>query len=430
MPTTPTISVPHPVSETPTAPDLSFRGALKIPAFRNLWIGQAISQLGDALYYLVFLFMIDKLTGNALIVGLAGAADTLPFLGLALYAGVIADRMDRRRILLLCDVISAVVLLLFAILVFFNPKPPAVWLIAAGFLLSTINVFFAPAKSASIPQLVPSSLLPAANSLSMTTQNVMPLLGIALSGTILALLYAVSPTYFFVGAIVLNACSFAFSAIFIRKLPPLIPEKPNADPNVWKELKEGIRYIRQNPTLATLVGVTLLVSLSIAPFMLVYVTVNRQWFGGAYWTLALCESSFFAAAILGGIILGQVNIHRPGLVCAVSMAIFGATIAFMAFSHLYFWFVFWNVIAGLAFPFSQIPITTYIQRTVPNHYQGRVNSVLSMVNWGVQPLAIGLGGLLLSANGSAVTLLVMGVGMTLGALSGLISRPFRTAEMP
>ena len=233
------------------------RELLRVPAFRNLWVGQAISQLGDSLYYLVFLFMVDRLTGDPKMVGMAGVAQTLPFLLLSPYAGVLADRADRRRIMLGADVFSAITLFLFALLVWRNPTPPAWTLIATGAALSCINVFFAPAKSAAIPQVVPPDLLTPANALSLATQNLMPMLGIALSGTLLGALYLISPSYFFLGAILLNALSFAVSALFVARLPTLTPARSATSLGMaaqgLQDLKEGLHYLRGQTTLIVMV---------------------------------------------------------------------------------------------------------------------------------------------------------------------------------
>ena len=93
-------------------------------------------------------------------------------------------------------------------------------------------------------------------------------------------------------------------------------------------------------------------------------------------------------------------------------------------------FVLWNFLAGLFVPYSQLPILNYIQRTTPNEFQGRVNSVLSLAAVGIQPLAIGLGGLALSAIGPVALLLIMGIGMAVAALGGLFSPAFRQAQVP
>ena len=254
----------------------TYRELFRVRPFRDLWIGQAVSQLGDSFYFLIFLFMVDRITGSAAMVGAAGVAQALPFLLLSPYAGVVADRSDRRRILLRADVFSALVLLAFGVLVWFDPTPPAWTLIAAGAALSTINVFFAPAKSAAVPQIVPPALLTQANALSLATQNLMPMIGIAVSGTVLAALYALSPRWFFLSAIALNALSFLVSAAFVRRLPPLVPDREKAEhaqPGraILDDLRHGLAYLRSERVLWTMLLLNLPVQLAIAPFMLVYV---------------------------------------------------------------------------------------------------------------------------------------------------------------
>ena len=94
-------------------------------AFRDLWIGQAVSIFGDSCYYIVNAFMIQKLTGSAALVGVAGALETLPYLFIGPYAGVVVDRVDRKRIMLLSDLTSFLTLaLLGATVAGFAGKPP------------------------------------------------------------------------------------------------------------------------------------------------------------------------------------------------------------------------------------------------------------------------------------------------------------------
>jgi DHA3 family macrolide efflux protein-like MFS transporter len=411
----------------------TYRELLRIPAFRNLWIGQAISQLGDSLYYLVFLFMVDRLTGNPAMVGIAGVAQTLPFLLLSPYAGVVADRMDRRRILMTADLLSSATLVLFALLIWRDSSPPAWLLIATGATLSCINVFFAPAKGAAIPQVVSSEFLPSANALSMATQNLMPMIGVALSGTALAALYLLSPSYFFLSAILLNALSFGISALFIYRLPRLLPERPETTKGNfeqgWQDLRDGFRYLQSQSVLRTMLLLNFLVQISISPFMLVYVQVNRDWFGGGYGSLAICEVAFFVGVVFCSIFLERLKVNRVGVAFIGGMAGIGIVVVFMAWAKNVPLFAFWNFVAGLAFPFAQIPMTTYIQRVVPDAFQGRVNSVLAMTGWGIQPVGIGIGSLILAKIGPAGLLVLMGTAMTLAALGGLLAPSFRRATL-
>ncbi len=402
--------------------------------FRNLWIGQAISQLGDAFYYLIFLFMVDKITGDPRLVGYNGVIQTLPYLLFSLHAGIVADRVDRRIIMLGADVVSAVLLAAFGLYLFLDPTPPVWLLFAMGFLLSLVNVFFAPAKSAAIPSVVSPELLLQANALSTATQNMMPLIGLGLSGGVLGALYKIAPNYFFMSAVLINALSFALSAVFIRRLPNLPPNQEEG----WKDekkragqdLKEGLVYLGKARVLLVLVILNLLVQLAISPFMVVYVTINREWFGGGFGTLALFEFSFMVGMVIGSFVVGKMTLKRPGMAYIAGLAVVGLTVAAMAYSRVTFWFAFWNFAAGIALPFAQIPMTTYVQATVPDAFRGRVNSVMTLVGMGVQPIGAGIAGMVLKALGGIGTFLLMGLGMGIAALGGLLDKQFRQAELP
>lgn len=401
-----------------------------VPAFRNLWIGQAISQLGDSLYYLVFLFMVEKVTGDPKMVGIAGVGQTLPFLLFSPYAGVVADRWNRKTIMLACDLLSGVALLLFAVYIFFDATPPAWALIAAGASLSAVNAFFSPAKGAAIPQLVPEARRDTANALSLATQNLLPMIGVALSGTVLAVLYAVSPAYFFLAAISLNALSFFGSAVFIARLPRLVPvhEDGEPEPNALRDVRDGFAYLKRQRVLWVLLWLNLLVQIAMAPFMLVYIEVNKKWFGGGYGTLALCEVSFFVGVVACSLFVERMKIARPGLAFIGGVAGIGITVIFMAVSHNVWAFAWWNFVAGLAFPFVQLPMAAYIQKLVPENFQGRVNAAMTMTGMGVAPVSIGLGGLLLAAAGPGWTIAIMGIAMTFAGLLGLADKSFRTTQ--
>jgi Arabinose efflux permease len=409
--------------------ETTYKDLLRIRAFRNLWIGQAISQLGDALYYLVFLFMVDRITGDPRLVGLCGALQALPFLLFGLPAGVVADRVDRRKVLLFADIASAVLLGVLAIRLYFDATPPVWILFAAGFLLSTVNAFFAPAKNAAIPALVPPEKLLTANALSQATQSLMPLIGLGISGSVLGALYVLYPDRFFLSAVVLNGLSFLLSAVFIRRLPALEPERTQMQSDPWRELKDGLRYVRREHVLLMLVVLNVLVQVTISPFMVVYVTVNRAWFGGDYRTLALFEFAFMAGMVASSVAVGRMHLRRPGLAFIGGLAVVGATVAAMAYSRALWLFSFWNFAAGIALPFAQIPMNTYLQTVVPDTYRGRVNALLTMASFGVQPLGAGLAGWLTEQVGIVAMFLLMGIGMGAAALVGLLSRPFRDARL-
>lgn len=401
------------------------------PAFRNLFLGQAISQIGDALYYVSFMFMVEKLTGSLAMVGIVGAAEMLPFLIFGPYSGVLADRVDRRKILFLTDIASAIILMMLAMLALISYPVPGWTLVLTGFLTSSVRTFFFPAKNASIPRLVEPKDLQAAFALSMGTQNLMMLMGTAFAATVMASLYAQFPQQtFFIILLTLNSCSFLGSAYFIAKLPPIVPERSANEQHAMKEFAEGLRYMKKRYDLLTMMGVSLLFGLAVAPFFVMFVAANKQWFGGQPQTLAWCEFSFFGGMVIGSYAVGRMPSKRPGISFIVGAAIVGVGVLFMAFSRNFYLFCWWNLVCGIAVPFIDVPKQSYLQSTVPDAFRGRVNSVLTMTNTAVMPIGMAGAGALLKRFGLVFMFLLMGSFMTVASLLGLLGKDFREARMP
>lgn len=410
---------------------LSYSDVLRIRPFRDLWLGQAISQMGDAFYYVAFMFMVKKVTGQDAMVGAVGALETLPFLVFGPYAGVLADRIDRRRIMLASDLLSGLALVFFGATILLNGKPPVPLLLAIPFALSTIRVFFTPAKSAAIPALVPDRALTAANSLSMTTQNLMPMIGLGVTAGVLSALYTLSPAAFYASTVGLNALSFFGSAIFIAKLPPLMPDRKDAhETHPIADLIEGARYLRNRHDLLVFTVMLAVFRLCVAPFFVVYLAVNDRWFGGKPQTIAWFEFSFFVGMIVSSYAAGRIKAKRPAWWFCLGLATVGVTVFAMAFSPHFWLFVLWNVGAGLAIPVADLPIITYLQRSVPDAFRGRVNAVREMISTGVMPIGMSMAGALVARIGVEWMFILMGAGMTGACLGGLLDRRFRNIELP
>ena len=403
---------------------------LRISAFRNLWLGQAVSQVGDSLYFVIFMFMVKKISGSVAMVGYVDAMAALPFLLMGPIAGVIADRKDRRALMIASDVASGAVLLLFAGTILLFGEPPVWTLMLTPFLLSTMRAFFLPAKNAAIPALVPIERLTEANALSATTQNMMPLIGLGISASALGVLYTIAPQAFFMLAVTLNAVSFLVSAMFVRRLPPLVPPARAADTHPWRDFVEGLRYVRSRVEITALLSLSVAMSLMVSPFFVVYVASNAAWYGGKPQTLAWFEFSFFVGMILGSMAIGRWAVHRPGLGYVAGTLACGLTVAAMAVSRTFPAFCALNLLAGLGLPYAQIPIAVYLQSTVPDAFMGRVNSVLSTLSMGIMPIGMALGGVLVEVAGLAPAFLIMGGGMGAVALIGWAVRPFRDTVIP
>jgi len=404
---------------------------LHIKRFRDLWLGQTVSQVGDGFYYILFMFMVNQITHSSAIVGIVGALEAVPFLLFGGYAGVLADRLDRRKIMLWSDLISGTTLLIFALIVLTCRQPPLWSLLAMPFLLSTTRSAFTPAKSASIPSLVPEEMVVKANAMSNLSFTATQMIGLSATAVVVSALYQLPQTVFYVVSIGLNALSFFASAVFISRLPKLLPDRGHAQPSrPWEDFKEGLRYIRGRRDLIILTASSSCVRLMISPFFVVYLAVNTAWFGGKPQLLAWMEFAFFAGMVVGTLGMTRARVLRPMVWYVYGITIVGACVMLMAFAKLFWFFVALNVIGGVALPMVDVPTPAFVQLTVPDSFRGRVNSVKEMIANGLTPVGIALGGLVVQQYGFVASFLIMGLGMIIPSWIAALDPSFIGAKMP
>jgi MFS family permease len=216
--------------------------------FRYLWLGQVVSQLGDWFDTIALFTLVLKLTGSGKAVGLVLVARFLPSVVLGPLSGVLADRFDRRRIMIASDVARALVVLGFL----FVRSPEQVWLV---YLLTVLQLafsaFFEPARSAALPSLVSERDLVPANALSSVTWSVMLTLGAAAGGPI-------TDVFGTDAAFVIDSLTYLLSAVLIWRVRlPKRPPRPKTRLTWAKALGvtdtlEGLRYVWRRPRVLAL----------------------------------------------------------------------------------------------------------------------------------------------------------------------------------
>ncbi len=213
--------------------------------FRRLWLAQIVSEIGDWFYALAVYSLILELTGSAKLVGLAVVMQVLPQTLAAPTAGVVNDRMSRKRVMIIAD-LARVAIVLGMLLV---RSPRMVWLIFPLLFLETIGWgFFEPAHSAVIPAVTGQDDAILANTLTATTWSFCLAIGSALGGGAAALLGRDA-------VFILNALSFVASAALLSRMRF---EEPHADASAplrardlidFSPILEGVRYVRRDPKL-------------------------------------------------------------------------------------------------------------------------------------------------------------------------------------
>lgn len=209
-----------------------------------LWLGGLVSNVGSTMLVIALPFYVYNQTGSALATGAMFIVESIPSILFGSVAGVMVDRWDRQRVMIVSDILRAVLLLLLLAL----RSPDWLWVVyLVTFVQSTIGQFFGPAKNALIPRLVDSKGLVAANSLFSLSTEVTRLVGPPLGGMTLALLGIV-------GVVLIDSASLLFSSAMIALIvvPHLaVPtEKPKTVAkgtveSIWRELTDGLRLARR-----------------------------------------------------------------------------------------------------------------------------------------------------------------------------------------
>lgn len=238
---------------TETRPKLGARDVLRIPDFRRLFVAQAISDVGDGLTFLTLLLTVNQLTHSTAALAIMSIAVALPPVTIGLVAGAYADRLDRRRIMLVSDTLRGALVLGFIAVATIERLP---FLYALAFVQAAIGTFFSPARGALIPRIVPKEGLLAANSISQISRVVAGLLGTGLAGVIVGVTGAIWPSF------VLDAVTFFASVAIVYGVTRSvgIPESAGADGHgsLGSSVGAGLRAIGHSRVLlGTVVGLGL-----------------------------------------------------------------------------------------------------------------------------------------------------------------------------
>lgn len=216
--------------------------------FRRLWIGQVVSELGTWFSFIAELGLVRMLSGSAMSTTGLLVARLLPFLLVAPIAGVCVDKLSRKRILILTDIIRAVLALGYLTVGVRGP----IWVIYVCAVLSaSCSTFFEAAKNAAIPNLVAPGELLSANVLMFSTRFLQFTLGAALGG--------LTAAYFgYTAAFVVNSISFIVSALFIwpigeNSLQQVRTFSIDLRKSMWSEVKAGLDYVRRTPFVRNLI---------------------------------------------------------------------------------------------------------------------------------------------------------------------------------
>jgi MFS family permease len=341
--------------------------------YRFLWLSQVVSLMGDWFTLIASASLVANLSGSGLAIGGLFLARMLPPFFLGPLAGVIADRFDRRKILIASDLLRTVVVINFL----FVRSEQEIWLLYVLTVLQlSISAFFEPTRAALMPGVVDRSDLITANALDNTTWSTMLALGAALGGLATALFGTTT-------AFLIDAATFLVSAWFVSRigaprLTRLAPEEP-ADTGVgWGAFIAGLRYLWQRPAVLVIALVKASSSLAFGGIAVVEVTFAEEVFpigddGSA--TLGLIYLVIGLGTGLGPLVARRISgdspvaMHWALLLTYVAMVI-GYTLQGWAFTLTIFLVA--TFIRTLGTGVNWVYSSALLQMIVPGNYLGRV----------------------------------------------------------
>lgn len=342
--------------------------------FWSVFMGQALSLIGSALTQFVLIWWITDTTGSVSALATAGLMALLPQALLGPVGGAFADRYNRRLLMIVADVISA---LCMAFLIFlFVSEQVALWHVyTMMFIRSAMQAFQAPAAAASVAMLVPASFLPRAAGLNQTLYGIMTIAAAPLG----ALAIGFMPIGYALGIDVITAL-LGIVPLLLFRIPQ--PARPAPHSNgLLGEFWQSVELVWNSPALLRLYALLAASVVIIMPTFTLVPLLVKSHFGGGASDVAFVEAVCGIGMVAGGLIVTLVGPRRLVTWVLLGFAISCLTLGlFAAVPGDLFWVaaIFWGL-SGLTFILGNAPFTTLIQTTVPNEIQGRVLSLLGTV---------------------------------------------------
>jgi MFS family permease len=353
--------------------------ALRHRNFRIFYWGQLLSLAGTWMQSTAQGWLVLELTNDPLLLGLVTAASTLPVFLFTLYAGVLADRGDKRRIVTAAQ--AVLMACAFALAVLTQTQRISVpVLLALVFVSGTANAFEVPTRQAFFVELVGREDLTNAIALNSSAFNATRVVGPAIAGTLMAGLGVAACFY-------ANGVSFLFviAGLFAMRLPPHRPRRMEA--SALEHVREGLRFIRGNRVVRTLVWMIAAMSVFAFPYAMLLPVFARDVLHVGASGLGWLLSASGIGALAAGIVLAATGSRLPrGRLMVASSAAFALLLAAFALSRSFPLSL--VLLAGLGFTMILNNATTnaLLQSVVPDALRGRVMSVYVFMFLGMAPL--------------------------------------------
>jgi MFS family permease len=366
--------------------------------FRLLWTGLIVSNTGSWMQFVALGYLVDRLTQSPLYLGILAATQAIPRLLFSLLGGTMADRIDRRRLLVATNVFLMTTATLLAVLTLTGRI--RIWqvLIIAG-LNSLVQSFDMPARHSMVPSLVDEREVLNAISLNSVAFNGAGIFGPSIGGVLIA---AVGEG----GCFVVNAASYlgTLSALAMMDSPK---EEAVARVSLSEDLREGVRLLRQHRHLLLFLCTVAALSFFGRPYVRMLPTFAREVLHMGATSLGVLQSAPGVGTILSALLVGRISAARgKGALLGAAMLIFGVLVTLFGLVRAFPLALVLLVLMGTTQAMALASANALVQLNTPPHARGRMMGFYSMVAFG----GFAVGSLPVGAAGD-----VLGVGPALSA---------------
>ena len=372
--------------------------------------GQIVSLAGSWITTTATSWLVYRLTGSAMLLGVVGFAGQIPAFLLGPFAGILVDRWDRRRLLVVTQIVSMAESFALAALTL-TGHVTVEWILALNAVQGVVNGFDMPARQAFLGAMIENKEdLPNAIALNSSMVNVARLLGPSIAAVVIA---ATNEGWCFL----IDGISYVgvIAALIAMRVPPR-PARPGDRPGARQQFVEGFRYAFGFRPIRSIILLLALVSLVGVPYSVLMPVFAATVFRGGPHTLGLLMGASGGGALAGALWLAtRRSVVGLGRIIVVACAAFGAGIIAFSFAPALWVAIPCLIVAGFGFIVQMASSNTIIQTIVDEDKRGRVMSFYMMAFLGTVPFGSLIAGWASSRIGAPHTLLVGGFCCLAGA---------------
>lgn len=352
------------------------------PQAAKLWASETIASFGSYFFTIALMWYVFAKTGSGLATGLVAVASFLPTVVLGPWFGVLADRLNRRQLMLGANLSSAVLAAVLAGTVIAGWR--AIWIVyLTRGLMGVSTTLYDPARAALFPELVGAEDLMTGHALFHSSQQVARLVGSAVGGLVVAL----------VGAgltMTLDAATFAVAAVLVSGIAYQRKSAEDAKrPSVWASAMEGWSWLRRRPVLLVMLGIAMVSNIALGPTNVLPPMLIRDTFHASAAALGLFDAAVGLGIVVGGIVIGMFTIRRVGLSMVVALGLEMVGLLVVSIAPTPAIADMGNFCLGVGLVSANAPSGAMLQTLVPSDLLGRVSSVSVMVSGLAVPITLG-----------------------------------------